>query len=77
MLDLLIESDQEKILKWLATPEADPSITHNRLLEEHHEKTGQWFLESEKFKTWLETPSGVLWIYGIRTSFSSLELRGC
>ena len=53
-----------KVVEWLDAP--DPSRTHNRLLEEHHEGTGEWFLESQKFELWMETPASILWIKGMR-----------
>jgi hypothetical protein len=53
------------VITWLDAP--DPSKTHNRLLEEHHEGTGEWFLQSNEFETWMETPASALWIKGIRT----------
>jgi hypothetical protein len=65
---------KEKIAKWLSPP--DPSITHNRLLVEHHKGTGNWFLKSETFKIWRQTPASCLWIHGIRefvcSAFSGL-----
>jgi hypothetical protein len=51
---------------WLWAP--DPSNTHNRLQGEHHEGTGDWFFEIEKFKTWRDMPASMLWINGIRKS---------
>jgi hypothetical protein len=61
----VLDADMQKILSWLHSP--DPSMTHNRLVEEHHEGTGEWFLKSEKFVRWKETPCAILWIKGIRT----------
>jgi hypothetical protein len=55
---------RDKVANWLDSP--DPSRTHNRLLEEHHEGTGEWFLESEEFDRWMETPAATLWIKGMR-----------
>jgi hypothetical protein len=55
---------KERVLSWLEAP--DPAKTHNRLLEEHHEGTGKWFLNLEKYERWKETPCGILWIRGIR-----------
>jgi hypothetical protein len=52
--------------QWLSAP--NPSDTHNRLQEEHHEGTGNWFLETTDFTTWRDTPGGMLWIKGIRES---------
>jgi hypothetical protein len=54
------------ILNWLHRGTPDPSITHNRLRGEHHIGTGEWVLELEVFKRWLETPGSSLWIKGIR-----------
>ena len=52
--------------QWLSAP--DPSNTHNRLQEEHHEGTGNWFFETKDFTTWRDTPGSMLWIKGIRES---------
>jgi hypothetical protein len=52
--------------KWLSAP--DPSNTHNRLQEEHHEGTGNWFFETEDFRTWRDMPGSMMWIKGIRES---------
>jgi hypothetical protein len=60
---------KEKLAIWLSAP--DPSITHNRLLVEHHKGTGNWFLKSETFKVWSETSASCLWIHGIRESVRS------
>ena len=54
-----------EVVTWLDAP--DPSRIHNRLLEEHHEGTGEWFLESQEFETWMEIPASTLWIKGMRT----------
>jgi hypothetical protein len=66
--------------KWLSAP--DPSNTHNRLQEEHHEGTGTWFFGSKAFETWRDEPGSMLWIRGIRkyrTSYSHFQylLTGC
>jgi hypothetical protein len=47
---------------------------HNQLLEEHHEGTGQWFLESNVFRQWRNNSASNLWIQGIRESSSLLYL---
>jgi hypothetical protein len=52
------------VLRWLDGP--NPSVTHNHLLAEHHHGTGQWFLELDVFKKWLETSASILWIKGMR-----------
>jgi hypothetical protein len=50
--------------QWLSAP--DPSNTHNRLQEEHHEGTGTWFFGAKAFETWRDEPGSMLWIRGIR-----------
>jgi hypothetical protein len=61
---------KKEILLWLHAP--DPSETHNRLSEEHHEGTGEWFLTSKTFQEWEETLGAMLWIKGIRTFHPTL-----
>ena len=58
--------------KWLDAP--DPSRTHNGLLEEQHTGTGKWFLESDEFVKWLETPESNLWIEGMRTQDYAISM---
>ena len=70
----LVDAAMQKILSWLHHNLPDPSMTHNRLLEEHHEGTGEWFLHSEMFKRWKETPGGMLWIRGIRMFLVMLSI---
>jgi hypothetical protein len=55
---------KQKMRTWLSAP--DPSNTHNRLQEEHHEGTGNWFFQGKEFKTWRDEPGSMLWIRGIR-----------
>jgi hypothetical protein len=55
---------KQEIPSWLEAP--DPSKTHNRLLEEHHEGTGEWFLFSDRFERWKKTSCRIMWIIGIR-----------
>jgi hypothetical protein len=66
-LILTAETLKKEIATWLTAP--DPSNTHNRLLGEHHNGTGSWFLETEAFQVWKDTPASCLWLYGIRESW--------
>jgi hypothetical protein len=59
-----MKSDILGWLGWSSLPK--PSVTHNRLVVEHHKGTGTWFLESNVFEEWLYTPSSFLWIKGMR-----------
>jgi hypothetical protein len=66
---------KKDLASWLHAP--DPSITHNNLQRQHHERTGDWFLEIEEYLRWLTTPGSVLWIKGKRMSspFSPSTVR--
>jgi hypothetical protein len=60
---------------WLHAP--DPSMTYNNLQKQHHEGTGNWFLQIEEYRSWIESPGSVLWIKGKRMSspFSASTIR--
>lgn len=60
---LQISSHTDKITKWLSAP--DPSTNLNKARELHQAGTGQWLLESEKYRTWKANPGSFLWLYGI------------
>jgi hypothetical protein len=70
-----IQKEMQKILTWLHKDLPDSSTTHNRLVEEHHEGTGEWFIQSEMFKKWKEKLGGMLWIKGIRMFSVMLSIR--
>lgn len=53
----------EKIAEWLSPP--DPSTNLNHARELHQSGTGQWLLDSDKYKLWKATPGSFLWLYGI------------
>lgn len=44
---------------------ANYSQQHRDTIAKHHQGTGQWFLEDEKFQTWLNTPNGTLFCPGV------------
>lgn len=52
-----------KILNWLTS--SDYSAQQNRYIKMHEKGTGQWLLDSTKFKTWSETKKQVLFCPGI------------
>jgi hypothetical protein len=58
------EDEKKKLASWLHAP--DPSVTHNDLQGQHHEGTGDWFLETKEYGTWIAKPGSVLWIKGKR-----------
>ena len=57
------EQRREKIDRWLLPP--DPSINHNKALNQRYEGSGLWFLESSTFAKWKTRQSSFLWLYGI------------
>lgn len=56
-------SQNRDVKEWLSPP--NPSTNHNAAKEKHLEGTGQWFLESNEFLTWIASPNSALWLHGI------------
>ncbi|KAF7194203.1 hypothetical protein HII31_04440 [Pseudocercospora fuligena] len=50
------------IISWLAAPDA--SYTHHEAYRKHEPGTGRWFLDSEKYSSWLTAGSRILWLHG-------------
>ncbi len=63
ILDGTYERDRANILDWI-TPK-DYRLEHRDRLEQHERGTGQWFLDSTKFKVWLNSDSQTLFCPGI------------
>lgn len=42
----------------------DPSSNYQKALDERHEGTGVWFIESKKFAKWRTKPNSFLWLHG-------------
>ena len=57
------EERQEKIERWLSPP--DPSTNHNKALQQRHEGSGLWFLQSDAFAKWRTRRNSFLWLNGI------------
>ena len=53
----------DKIVQWLSAP--DPSTNLNKARELHQPGTGQWLLDSDKYRSWKTQPGSFLWLYGI------------
>src|SRR5712675_271962 len=60
---------RQDLTKWLSP--LDPSINYNTASDARHEGTALWFTQSSTFKNWTGS-SGLLWIYGKRSSFNPL-----
>jgi nucleoside phosphorylase len=54
---------QGKIERWLQAP--DSSTAYNKALQQRHEGSGRWFLESTAFAEWEIRRNSFLWLYGI------------
>ena len=62
-VDILSTDDFiEKIHRWLSPP--DPSLNYQKALDERHEGTGVWFIESKEFAKWRTKPNSFLWLHG-------------
>jgi len=58
-----ISQRHSQILDWIKL--SDPSSNHNSARKKHEPTTGQWFLESEPFVSWIEGQITSIWIHGI------------
>ena len=47
---------------WLRAPDA--TIDYNAACAKRHAGTGQWFVQSATFATWLQQDNSFLWLYG-------------
>ncbi|KAK4214916.1 hypothetical protein QBC37DRAFT_420170 [Rhypophila decipiens] len=65
----LTRAERTEVLEWLQSKCHNPSVIHNRMLEQHEEHTGEWLPRWKKWNLWLqseETPEDrFLWIHGI------------
>jgi hypothetical protein len=60
----IADQERQTILDWLSPP--DFELTQAKLSHEWQHGSGNWLLESEKFKAWRDGTSDVLWCPGIR-----------
>ena len=71
------EERQNKIDRWLSPP--DPSTNHNKALQQRHEGSGLWFLQSHAFAKWRRQRNSFLWLNGIpgcgKTILSSAVIK--
>lgn len=57
------EDHSWKIQHWLSAP--DPSINYNRALQQRHEGSGNWFLQSSEYSSWKTERDSFLWLHGM------------
>ncbi|KAF2496459.1 hypothetical protein BU16DRAFT_609515, partial [Lophium mytilinum] len=72
-----LERMQDKMEQWLQAP--DPSTNYNKALQQRHEGSGSWLLESSNFAKWKTQRNSFLWLFGIpgcgKTILSSTVIR--
>jgi hypothetical protein len=73
----MMQKDEDRdILNWL-TP-TDYSLQHNKHIKAHQAGTGQWLLDSAKFKDWVETKQQTMFCPGMpgagKTILSALAI---
>lgn len=62
-----LSSEEQDVIDWLCPLDFFPK--HNDALSRRQEGTGQWFLESSDFCSWLNTAGKVIWCPGIREQY--------
>ncbi len=70
-LDTFVQTVQDRerrarrinIISWQSP--VHPAESHETALTSHQLGTNDWFMESEEFKCWLESPSSSLWVSGL------------
>ena len=67
---MLTQIDQERqaIIDWLSP--LNFFITQDDIFNRRQEGTGEWFLKSDVFQSWLSTLGDTLWCPGIRMHYS-------
>jgi ankyrin repeat domain-containing protein 50 len=58
----VLSDEDEKVIAWLGLNNAP--INHDLARKKHEPKTGDWFLQSEKFITWTNAKRSSLWLRG-------------
>ncbi|KAK5716591.1 hypothetical protein LTR15_009482 [Elasticomyces elasticus] len=62
---LLSEVEAEKLRAILTSLKApDVTFDHDLACRRHHDKTGQWLLDSPKYNAWKDGTASRLWVYG-------------
>ena len=60
---LCFEQRREEIERWLLPP--DPSTNYSKALQQRHEGSGLWFLQSDAFAKWKTRRNSFLWLCGM------------
>jgi erythromycin esterase-like protein len=59
---------RDKIIQWLST--TDPSSNRHAACKKRQPTTGEWLAKRPEFQEWKGTRSSLLWLHGIRKTFS-------
>lgn len=64
----LRNADEQRrvVLDWLPGRYVDPNTEHVAARKLHHPHSGQWFLNSNEYLEWQNTPDSALWLHAIR-----------
>ncbi|KAK4549934.1 hypothetical protein LTR36_005235 [Oleoguttula mirabilis] len=62
LLDANEVAQIERVVAWLAA--SDPYINHNDACKRYEPGTGEWFLRSPPYQSWLANIGSRLWVYG-------------
>ncbi|KAK0934692.1 hypothetical protein LTR29_013698 [Friedmanniomyces endolithicus] len=57
------DAQRDKTHQWLSPP--DPSMNHNKALQQRHAGTGHWFVKGETFSSFKDGKLPILWLHGI------------
>ncbi|KXX77180.1 Ankyrin repeat domain-containing protein 50 [Madurella mycetomatis] len=55
--------NRREVYRWLAAP--DPSSNYHAALKKRNAATGTWFVWSQPYINWVQTPNSFLWLHGI------------
>jgi len=63
-LPFIQADEQMKMLQWLSI--SDPSVHHNRAIQQREPGTGEWLLDFDEYIRWKTRSRGLGWMHGIR-----------
>ncbi|MCJ1456462.1 hypothetical protein MMC28_006823 [Mycoblastus sanguinarius] len=55
----------QSLYQWLCPDNTNPEESFEAALQLRYHDTGQWFLDSDAFKSWLESSNSLFWLHGI------------
>ncbi|KAG8753175.1 hypothetical protein FRC14_006356 [Serendipita sp. 396] len=61
--DMKASEYRKEVLRWFKG--ADPTTNHNAARKKHEPGTGEWLLDSEEFRVWMQEARKIMWLNGI------------